>query len=273
MKQQEVFNKISGIIKELNDQFKYLEADQDKINELELELFLANTHFLAGYAGILRKLNIQDNAAKLKEKKAKGEEKYFEPLIHQPGPASKDQPVPHIDIASGTPGDDYSYIRQEPEIIKHELEIDESWIDAEEVPDEDEAPDEPEMPAMEPEPEVIAEKPVDEKQKTVKQDEEVLTINQKISAQLGNKAAAESSIQPLSDLKSAITLNDRMLYVKDLFNGYSLAYNEAIDILNRFNSFEEADNYLKSNYAAKNHWADKPETVEKLYGLLKRRYS
>src|SRR5476649_408553 len=88
MNQQEVFKKIGGIIKELNEQFKYLEADPGKINELELELFVANTHFLANHAEVLRKVNAQEMLANTPEptkaKSAeKSEEKYFEPFVHQ----------------------------------------------------------------------------------------------------------------------------------------------------------------------------------------------
>jgi len=103
---------------------------------------------------------------------------------------------------------------------------------------------------------------------------EILTFNQKISSQLADKAAAEqTAIKPISDIKLAITLNDKLLFVKDLFNGYSLAYSEAVDILNRFNTFDEATRFLNVNYVTKNNWESKPETTEKFYALLKRRYA
>lgn len=75
------------------------------------------------------------------------------------------------------------------------------------------------------------------------------------------------------DLKNAVSLNDKLLYIKDLFNGYSLAYSEAIELLNRFDSFAEADAFLQSNYAVKNGWAEKSQTVEKFYNLLQRKFN
>jgi hypothetical protein len=273
MKQQEVFNKIGVILKELDDQYKYLEADPGKINDLELELFVANTHFLTQNAEVLRKFNIQDHTAKPAE--VKQEEKYFEPFAQQPGSPivadtgtenNEDKPVPDIDIAAAAPGDDYSFIRKEPEVIRHELEIDESWLDDDE--------NEPEL--TEPEIHVVKDARVkhtaDEKP-TAKQDEDVLTVNQKMSAQMGNKPVADLGLQPVSDLKAAITLNDKLLFVKDLFNGYSLAYSEAVEILNRFKNFEEADLFLKASYITKHNWESKPDTMEKFYMLLKRRYA
>lgn len=77
----------------------------------------------------------------------------------------------------------------------------------------------------------------------------------------------------IKDLKQAINLNDKLLYIKDLFNGYNLAYAEAIDIANKLPNFEAADNFFQKNYALKNNWADKQATVDKFYELLNRRFS
>ncbi|NGF58292.1 hypothetical protein G5B00_17450 [Parapedobacter sp. SGR-10] len=81
-----------------------------------------------------------------------------------------------------------------------------------------------------------------------------------------------SSSDKVLDIKTAISLNDKLLFIKDLFNGYSLAYSEAIELLNRFDNFAEADAFLQSNYALKNGWADKPQTVEKLYAVLRKKF-
>ncbi|NCD70732.1 hypothetical protein [Mucilaginibacter agri] len=104
--------------------------------------------------------------------------------------------------------------------------------------------------------------------------ERPLTLNERISAQRANNTqATPSALPPIKDLKGAITLNDKMLFVRDLFNGYSLAYSEAIEILNRFNNFDDAERFLNSNYVEKNRWADKPGTTEKFFELLKRRFA
>lgn len=76
----------------------------------------------------------------------------------------------------------------------------------------------------------------------------------------------------IGDLKVAVSLNDKLLFIKDLFNGYSLAYSEAIELLNRFDNFAEADAFLQTNYSLKNNWAAKPQTVDKLYSILRKKY-
>ena len=59
MKQKDVFKKIGGIIQELSDQYEYLKTGKEDLNDLELELFAANAHFLADHIEILYKLNLQ----------------------------------------------------------------------------------------------------------------------------------------------------------------------------------------------------------------------
>ncbi|SFT07915.1 hypothetical protein [Sphingobacterium wenxiniae] len=110
-----------------------------------------------------------------------------------------------------------------------------------------------------------------------------LTLNEILMQQRKANLAGQqpiSSIQTAStapsdrigDLKTAINLNDKLLFIKDLFNGYSLAYSEAVELLNRYQTFAEADAFLQTNYALKNNWAAKPQTVEKLYAILRKRY-
>jgi len=107
-----------------------------------------------------------------------------------------------------------------------------------------------------------------------------LTLNELIQQQkkagLTNanqfNTSQERSSEKIGDLKVAVSLNDKLLFIKDLFNGYSLAYSEAIELLNRFDNFAEADAFLQSNYSLKNNWASKPQTVDKLYAILRKKY-
>ena len=351
MKQKEVFKKIGGIIQELSEQYEYLQTVVDDLNDLELELFVANAHFLTDHVEILCKLNLQNRPKRpIIEKPATTyQQKFFEPVVQQMKPgidlkdlkvpktsakpvevevinnpaepepepvkqeekpieitaaAEEEHSVPQFDFTSQTPEDSYSFIREEPETIRHELILDEAetWEDepdpvvgdnpiqepekkeeeivvvtedaivpAEPEETKKEAVEEPEE--IQPVAEIPEEKSVIEE--PVKEDEEVITRNQKISSQLGDKASKSDqlSIKPISDIKLAITLNDKLLYVKDLFNGYNLAYSEAIEILNRFNTFEEAQRFLKTNYVIKNNWEGKQATADKFYALLKRRYA
>jgi hypothetical protein len=323
MKQKEVFNKIGGIIQELNDQYEYLKTVTEDLNDLELELFVSNAHFLTDHIEILRKLNLQNIKIKnpqvekppaekppVEKTETTYEHKYFEPVVQQmklDNETIEEEPVKPpfkpIEIhfikneeKEEKPGpliymdpDALTGSKEEPETIRHELILDEdqNWDDEDEnihgenetVIEEGKTGQHVRYEAIDDPVEKKEAAPVNYKREAVTNvitAEEILTINQKISSQLGDKAIGrtdELNVKPISDIKLAITLNDKLLYVKDLFNGYNLAYSEAIEILNRFNTLEEAMRFLKTNYVIKNNWDSKPETTEKFYELLKRRYA
>lgn len=113
----------------------------------------------------------------------------------------------------------------------------------------------------------------DETLKPVVNDVKKQTLNEMLSSNQSNNNLSTRFVNlPSSDLKSVISLNDKLLFIKELFNGYNLAYSEAIEILNRFDSFESADNFLQKNYAEKNKWNEKQSTVDRLYEILNRKY-
>ncbi|OOQ58145.1 hypothetical protein [Mucilaginibacter pedocola] len=425
MKQQEVFKKIGVIIQEINEQYEYLQSSVENLNDLELELFVANTHFLKDHAEILRKLNAIKSQPVAKTS-IKDEPKWFEPMVQPakpaPAPFKADTPKPinndSIKFEIVPPADEEELKfetlgeseveslksevespqsvqeKEETEAIRHELVLDEAdnFEDEEEGQSQDELlltpvaeieeeeqsevespkseekeeqseveslqseeesiePEVEEVPEVEaeaePQPEpVIEEEPVAEEPEPVieevpepvaeveqeqepesepettpepvieeeeesapltlfdapkvkgkkalaesmediqlesfkpkeEEKEQVLTLNQRLSAQKKEAKPAATAepaehIEPLSDIKTAITLNDKLLFVKDLFKGYNLAYTEAIEIVNRFSNFEEADRFLKNNYVTKNNWEGKKETSDKFYALLRRRYA
>lgn len=98
------------------------------------------------------------------------------------------------------------------------------------------------------------------------------TLNDMLSGQLSGTARSESSWTAVTDLRQAISLNDKLRYIKDLFNGYNLAYAEAIDLLNKMPDFKTAEAFLRQHYAGKHNWADKPDTAEQFYELLRQRF-
>ncbi len=315
MKQQEVYKKIGAILKELNEQYDYLGKANEQLNDLELELFVANAHFLADHAEVLRKLNqhFEVPATIKDEPAAKPDEKFFEPVVQQIINEPYHSPLPGETAIvfeftpSQTPETENSAIDsepiletpEEPEIIKHELVIDESelWEDEEDTGFDIDEVSEPALirekpierniePIIEKETLPIAEPKVSAVADTRKPElqtadhsntetSEPLTINQMMAAQLQKAGSLSEQLhaQSISDLKQAIRLNDKLLFIKDLFNGYNLAYSEAIDLLNRFHSFEEAEEFLRINYSVKNQWDSKQATVDKFHALLKRRFA
>jgi hypothetical protein len=99
------------------------------------------------------------------------------------------------------------------------------------------------------------------------------TLNDLLAASQNPNNYNQANAAPaITDLKKAVNLNEKLLYIKDLFNGYNLAYSEAIDIINKLPDFNSAETFLKNNYAVKNNWPAKQSTVDKFYALLKQRF-
>ena len=281
MDKKEIFRKIGVIIGELNEQYQYLAANPENVNDLELELFGANSDFL--------------EAQVVAEAEPKPEPPVKEAALSNPEAEVLRQPVTPVpqvekDVAEEVKLQEQIQKRIDeiaarpavpvPEISKPEsreaaLSEQVSVAAAPSVIEEQPVVREVIIPEKVTSIEVPVE-PVSNASASVSQQATPApTINDLISAQRSQSSAPSplTSVQPVSDLKSAISLNDKLLFIKDLFNGYSLAYSEAIELVNRFNSFEEADNFLKSNYAAKNNWVSKQATVDKFYELLNRRFA
>lgn len=98
------------------------------------------------------------------------------------------------------------------------------------------------------------------------------SLNELLADKADATLATKFETEVVEDLKSIINLNDKLVFVKDLFSGYSLAYQEALDALNRMSTLAEAKQYLNENYAEQNKWLEHEATVARFYLLLSRRY-
>lgn len=75
----------------------------------------------------------------------------------------------------------------------------------------------------------------------------------------------------ITTLKGAVGLNDRLLFISELFGGDSSAYNESIEILDELESSELALRKL-SEIAAKHNWNKEDASVDEFAHLITRRY-
>lgn len=83
--------------------------------------------------------------------------------------------------------------------------------------------------------------------------------------------ATQASRQPISNIKAAIGINDKFSYLKELFKNNVNEYNEALEKLNNFDSYADAEDYfqeLKSKYG----WDPDSKSFQGLADLLNRRY-
>ena len=409
MNQEDIFKKIGQILNELNEQYQYLAQNPEELNELELELFLANSSFLTDHVQIVRKLNsksiqkalpehalpehemieqqpvipvkivdehnssanlaethslihgIEEDIFKIDKEpstfefilndkpssdKFEFEEKSIDEIFDRPlskeeaqiiaqkqklreldsleselpeedeigpEPFLVSEPLEAEEESDVTGPDEDEFVENEPaeaeDIAAENAEEDivgetnfEQHIIEEDIKEENAEPfkepelvETPDVSKQEPNEgtEPVAEtkpytepiqqselfSPVSKVEETPvsdvpeEQPKAKPTLNDILS---GNNAAKNFNTGagriPVTDLKQAISLNDKMRYIKDLFNGYNLAYAEAIDLLNKMPDFKTADAFLQNNYAVKNNWASRQDTADQFYELLNQRF-
>ena len=78
---------------------------------------------------------------------------------------------------------------------------------------------------------------------------------------------------PIRDLKKAININDRFLYINDLFRGDEVMYERSIKTINGFAIYPEAEYWIKRELKLKLGWDDRTPIVKQFDQLVKRRFS
>lgn len=84
--------------------------------------------------------------------------------------------------------------------------------------------------------------------------------------------AAKLSKSPIKDLTKAISINQKILFAKELFKGDSFAFNEVVNQLNSFQNKEEALSYLKNDLNAKYSFKEGLDSFIQFVELIERRY-
>ncbi len=86
------------------------------------------------------------------------------------------------------------------------------------------------------------------------------TSKQNISTKLQSK--------PISDIAASIGVNDKFKLIRDLFNGDAETYKKTIEILNNSTNFNDAFNYITSNF----NWDMEDESVQFILDLVRRKF-
>lgn len=73
----------------------------------------------------------------------------------------------------------------------------------------------------------------------------------------------------IKKMEEIIGINDKYLFISELFSNNKAVYDESISTLDEFDSYTQAINWLQSSF----NWEDDNETVQNFYNLLNLRYS
>ena len=78
---------------------------------------------------------------------------------------------------------------------------------------------------------------------------------------------------PIRDLKKGIGINDRYVFVNELFRGDEAMYERSIKTINGFRILAEAEYWMERELKVKLGWDDGKSTTQHFYQLVKRRFS
>jgi hypothetical protein len=78
---------------------------------------------------------------------------------------------------------------------------------------------------------------------------------------------------PIKDLKKAIGVNDRFLFLNELFRGDEAMYERSIKTIQNFSIYAEAEFWIRRELKAKIGWIDSDPVVKQFDGLIKRRFA
>jgi len=115
-------------------------------------------------------------------------------------------------------------------------------------------------------------KEVFELNETMVADVEVESHNDKLKEQRVEVAAVLQGT-PIKDLKKAIGINDRYLFINELFRGDEAMYERSIKTINSFSIYPEAEYWIQREMKTKLGWLEDTEAVKLFDQLVKRRFS
>lgn len=98
------------------------------------------------------------------------------------------------------------------------------------------------------------------------------TIADSFQAKGDNSIAATVNPHAVEDLKMAIGINDKFLFINELFKGDPSVYNAAINKLNTVGEIQAADHAIEA-YRNEYGWADNSEAYHRLKKIVKSKYN
>ena len=90
-----------------------------------------------------------------------------------------------------------------------------------------------------------------------------------IKTELGDKLTEG----PIKDLRKAIGVNDRFLFINELFRGDEAMYERSIKTINNFSILAEAEFWIRRELKLKIGWRDADPFVKQFDHLVRRRFA
>jgi hypothetical protein len=101
----------------------------------------------------------------------------------------------------------------------------------------------------------------------------VSSINDKLKPGIAPELGNVLKGSPVKELRKAIGVNDRFVFINELFRGDEPMYERSIKTINNFRILPEAEYWMERELKIKLGWDDSREIVQHFYQLVRRRFS
>jgi hypothetical protein len=98
------------------------------------------------------------------------------------------------------------------------------------------------------------------------------SLNDKLRTEVADLKSALNDT-PVRDLKKAIGVNDRYVFINQLFRGDEVMYERSIKTINGFRILPEAEYWMERELKVKLGWDENREITRHFYQIVKRRFS
>ncbi|MBW6478722.1 MAG: hypothetical protein K0B37_04775 [Bacteroidales bacterium] len=240
MKLTETKENIVNLLENIIKRTELIERQSGSRNLLEIDLAMEDIRMLYRELNLLRKFSENENLAEAPV------------IIRDPKEERTDAP----EQSQVKPQEKVS----EPEAAKPvEKKVEEKPREVKEEP----------LVKVEPEPVETSKPLVGEKYSSEKS-----SIHERLAQIKDDKSiGARMQYKPVKNIKEAIGINEKFLFINELFNGDLKAYNESIEKINDFPSIHEAFEFL-NRLTFEFQWDGQrsADTIEKFANLVQRRY-
>ena len=87
------------------------------------------------------------------------------------------------------------------------------------------------------------------------------------------EVASQLTETPIKDLRKAIGINDKYVFINELFKGNETLYENSIKTINNLSVFPEADQWIKSELITQQQWNTQSDIVKHFNHLVRRRFA
>ena len=268
---ENIVNLLENIIKRT----ELIERQTGSRNLLEIDLAMEDVRLLYRELNLLRKLSEDENLVEAPViRKERKEERAHVPEQPQVKPQEKVSEPEKAEPTESKAEEKTVEVKQEP-IVKIDTEPAKQELEEEAEVKSDPKPLN--------EPKIENNSSPKESTEAVKQGKPIVgekfsseksSIHERLAQIKDDKSiGARMQYKPVKNIKEAIGINEKFLFINELFNGDLKSYNEAVEKLNDCPSIHEAFEFLnKLTYEFQWDGQRSADTIEKFANLVQRRY-